>query len=522
MDVSSSSYASIDAACEIAIDDDGGVIDGGAGTGGGGEGEYTTTMRGNDNDVRRHRKRRPLIITTPNPDYGCNTHIKFGTMMEYATSKLRADYVATGHYARLWHRDHYASLLSSIERGRYDDGQHAIGGGRVGENDRIREFYRWMDESSREVGTCVMESITGLPEEEWIPSATTDGGDGGHFPMLIAGADRSKDQSYFLSGVNADALRNVIFPLGHLTKGRNDDEEEREERVGDDDDDAPDRVRRHRSNPPSVRSIARDANIPTATKRDSMGICFIGERNFGNFVSQYLSHHPPQSRTTSMVRRRGNFIDVDTGEVVGTHNGRAFHYTLGQGARISGVASRYFVCGRGEGRDGGNADVYVCNSTHHPALYADELYVHYDSFNWIGFGRGGGGRWDAGHERDVARIPRPLRDGRSIEVLARTRHLQPLAPCTVTWERNISSVAVEGGDSGDGRGRFVVRFANPIRAITPGQIVALYAGRDGLICLGGGPIGGRGASHFDRGIGVSLSDLHPSGHNDLSLSHFYR
>jgi hypothetical protein len=64
----------------------------------------------------------------------------------------------------------------------------------------------------------------------------------------------------------------------------------------------------------------------------------------------------------------------------------------------------------------------------------------------------------------------------------------------------------------------VVRFTKPIRAITPGQIVALYAGRDGLICLGGGPIKGKAASLLDRGIGVSLSDLHPSGHNDMSLS----
>ena len=96
----------------------------------------------------------------------------------------------------------------------------------------------------------------------------------------------------------------------------------------------------------------------------------------------------------------GNFVDVDTGEIVGRHNG-AIYYTIGQGAKISGAVVRYFVCGKGgDGSGGGNvtsndddleANVFVCNNTHHPALYTDELYVDFDSFNWIGLGGGGGG-----------------------------------------------------------------------------------------------------------------------------------
>uniref|UniRef100_A0ABD3MZ98 Uncharacterized protein n=1 Tax=Stephanodiscus triporus TaxID=2934178 RepID=A0ABD3MZ98_9STRA len=493
-------------------------------------------MATNDDDV--HERRRRNSITTPNPDFGCNAHIKFGAMREYAARRLRADYVATGHYARLWHRDHYASLLLSAERRR--DGRDID---RASDDDgddghaRACDFYRWMDDASRDVGRCVVESIAGLPEEEWILPTNSDDNNGNvfdshntgappsqHYPMLIAGADRSKDQSYFLSGVKADAFRNVIFPLGHLAKKsgtdvvyRHDDEEESFE-----DNDA---VNRNRHRFTSVRDIARHANIPTATKRDSMGICFIGKRNFVNFVSQYLPRQP-----SSSTSRPGNFIDVDTGEIVGTHRGEAMHYTLGQGAKISGVNARYFVCGRGgggESRDGGSdgADVYVCNSTHHPALYTDELYVDFDSFNWIGFGGGGG---DHGQrvgsansndlEFDLMRIPRPIREGRSIHVSARTRHLQPLAPCAVTWERNPEESAAVSSTTT--RGHIVVRFTKPIRAITPGQIVALYAGRGGLICLGGGPIGGKGASLMDRGIGASLSDLHPSGHNDLSLPHY--
>ena len=71
----------------------------------------------------------------------------------------------------------------------------------------------------------------------------------------------------------------------------------------------------------------------------------------------------------------------------------------------------------------------------------------------------------------------------------------------------------------DSCGRFVVKFTKPIRAITPGQICALYAGRGGILCLGGGPITDRGLTYMERGLDVSLYELHPSGDNDLSLSH---
>ena len=106
--------------------------------------------------------------------------------------------------------------------------------------------------------------------------------------MLLADVDRSKDQSYFLSGVKSEAFHNVIFPLGHLSKSQN---------------------QQHKQQL-SVRDIAKQVNIPTATKRDSMGICFIGKRNFTNFMSQYISE-------PSMPGKY--FVDVDTGEIVGRH-----------------------------------------------------------------------------------------------------------------------------------------------------------------------------------------------------------
>ena len=103
----------------------------------------------------------------------------------------------------------------------------------------------------------------------------------------------------------------------------------------------------------------------------------------------------------------------------------------------------------------------------------------------------------------------PLVEGSSIKVLARTRHLQPLTPCTVTWNR------YDNRHESVGRGYLTVRFDKAMRAITPGQVVALYAGSDGLVCLGGGIIRGPGASYMDRGL--NMTALHPSGLNDLSL-----
>ena len=416
-------------------------------------------------------------MVMPNPDFGCNTYIKFGKMREYAMDRLNADYIATGHYAQVWHRNYTSSLYKNNI------------------NNNPSSFDDWMEETSRLLEQRIKESIAGQPEEEWVLNNNSNNNNnnsqylGTSYPMLLAGEDRSKDQSYFLSGVKTEAFRNVIFPLGHLAKSQSQQQ--------------PTTTDQHHQQ--SVRDIAHEANIPTASKRDSMGICFIGKRNFGNFVKQYL----PEPAMP------GDFVDVDTGQIVGKHEG-AMHYTIGQGAKISGASVRYFVCGKGGSRRGSVVEddtntVFVCNSTHHPALYTDELFVDFDSFNWIGLGR----NKSSGRSYGIEHIPRPLIEGRSIKLLARTRHLQPLASCTVTWKQQY---AMSQSTTSGNRGHLVVRFDNPMRAITPGQIVALYAGNDGLICLGGGPIKGKGISYMDRGISLSLSTLHPSGHNDLSLS----
>ncbi|KAL7466292.1 hypothetical protein ACHAXS_006595 [Conticribra weissflogii] len=389
-------------------------------------------------------------FTTPNPDFGCNTYIKFGAMKDYATTRLDADYIATGHYARLWHRAGFDSSIPLDKRQHY--------------------FYEWMMERSLSLEHEVKHSLLGRPEEEWILDNQRNKSSP-FLPLLLAGVDRGKDQSYFLSGVKAEAFRNVIFPLGHLMKhfGKG---------VKNSTDDA--RIQQ------SVRDIAQEANIPTASKRDSMGICFIGKRNFGKFVSQYVTKPPVP----------GNFVDVDTGKILGRHEGTVY-YTLGQGAKISGANTRYFVCGKGGGDE---TTVFVCNNTHHPALYSDELLVDFELFNWIGLGR----KEDLEiNGKSCGHIPRPLIDGESVQLWARTRHLQPLVSCRVYWDRAV--------------GCLNVRFDSPMRATTPGQILALYAGSDGLVCLGGGPIRERGASYMERDFDLPLNKIHPSGNNDLSL-----
>lgn len=406
-----------------------------------------TSLSSDDNSMATRGE-----FTMPNPDFSCNTHIKFGAMKNYAINKLSADFVATGHYAQLWHRGYDFSSKRMHQTG--------------------SKFFEWMEDIATKLEDEVNEAVAGRPEAEWLLSSSTQPQTNSHRPMLLAGDDRTKDQTYFLSGVKTDNFRHMIFPLGNLVKRQSSDE-------------------MHRANRrQSVRDIAVQAKLPTASKKDSMGICFIGKRNFGQFVSQYVTETP----------QPGPFVDIDTGEIVGGHQG-SMHYTIGQGAKISGANAKYFVCGKGaNGTDDANT-IFVCNDTHHPSLYTDELFVAFNEFNWIGLGK-------SCNDNISFSAPMPLLEGSSIEVLARTRHLQPLVPCSVSWQRHLDGSC----------GNLCVKLHTPMRAVTPGQILALYAGQDGLICLGGGPILSRGQSLMERGL--CASKLHPSGHNDLSLRRF--
>lgn len=224
---------------------------------------------------------------------------------------------------------------------------------------------------------------------------------------LLKGRDPGKDQSYFLHAVDSADLDRVIFPLGELTKRE-------------------------------VRELAHDAHLPVAEKRDSTGICFIGERPFAEFLGRYVAARP------------GPIVSID-GVVLGEHRGLAF-YTLGQrhGLRIGGVADRpdapWYVVEKRVDRN----ELVVAQGADHPALFSDVVI-------------GTATHWIAGP-------PPSLFPGGSIRCTAKTRYRQPDQPCTVV-------------DLGNGT--IEVRFDAPQRAVTPGQYLVLYSGDE---CLGGATI----------------------------------
>jgi len=226
-------------------------------------------------------------------------------------------------------------------------------------------------------------------------------------PQLLKGTDPGKDQSYFLHAVAEDDLRGVLFPLGELTKRE-------------------------------VREIARAARLPVAEKKDSTGICFIGERPFAEFLARYVAARP------------GTIRSID-GEPLGRHDGLAF-YTLGQrhGLRIGGIAGRpdapWYVVGKDVERN----ELVVAQGADHPSLFSDAAVA--TGVHWI---NGPPASWGPG-----ARL----------RCSAKTRYRQPDQACTVV---------ARDGDTID------VHFDTPQRAVTPGQYVVLY---DGARCLGGATI----------------------------------
>ena len=265
---------------------------------------------------------------TPNPDILCNQEIKFRAFLDYALD-LGADWIATGHYARV-----------------------------AGEANQRR---------------------------------------------LLKGLDDNKDQSYFLYRLNQRALSHSLFPLGELSK-------------------------------PEVRSIAELKGLPNFAKKDSTGICFIGERKFKTFLSRYLPAQP------------GNIVST-AGEVLGRHQGLMFH-TIGQrqglgigGTRDSSGAPWYVV-----GKNLAANELVVVQGKDHPALFRSALDA--TDLHWI------------------AGSPPAL----PLACHARIRYRQRDQACEIVRLDN------------DGCS---VRFAAAQRAVTPGQAVVFYQGDQ---CLGGGTI----------------------------------
>jgi tRNA-specific 2-thiouridylase len=221
--------------------------------------------------------------------------------------------------------------------------------------------------------------------------------------QLQRGVDDGKDQSYFLHQLGQEQLARTLFPIGHLPKAE-------------------------------VRRLAAEAKLPTAAKKDSTGICFIGERDFREFLGRYLPAQPGEIRS------------VD-GAVVGQHAG-VWYYTLGQreGLQIGGVRGRaaapWFVVGKDVARN----ILHVDQGGDSPFLMSNRLWT--ETAHWV-----------AGAPPAAA-----------FACTAKTRYRQPDQDCEVTL---------------DAQGRLSVAFASPQRAVTPGQSLVLYRGDE---CLGGAVI----------------------------------
>ena len=221
----------------------------------------------------------------------------------------------------------------------------------------------------------------------------------GHYAQnrgaLIKGADPLKDQSYFLYTLKQEILEKVLFPIGHLPKSE-------------------------------VRRLAQEAGLPNHSKKDSTGICFIGKRDFKEFVSQYIPYHP------------GNFEDTQ-GKVVGRHDGAAY-YTIGQrkGLGIGGPGEAWFVVSKDVERN----VVVLAQGDDHPDLYASALIA--TEMSWVG---------------ESPSFPH--------RCSAKIRYRQSDHPCTIEKSEE---------------GRLFVAFDQPMRAITPRQSIVFY---EGDLCLGG-------------------------------------
>ena len=218
---------------------------------------------------------------------------------------------------------------------------------------------------------------------------------------LLRGPDPNKDQSYFLYMVHDSQLRKALFPVGGLTKAQ-------------------------------VRQIAEEHHLPVSKKKDSTGVCFIGERNFKKFLSEFLPAQP------------GEMVDTQ-GNVVGKHDG-LMYYTLGQ-RRGLGIGGRgdgrsWFVIGKDLERN----RLLVAQGEDHPLLYSSLCLA--EDVTWVG--------------------EAPAEIGQPFRCTAKYRYRQPDQPVEAVWEDEKT---------------LRIRSLVPQRAVTPGQSCVLYEGER---CLGGG------------------------------------
>lgn len=220
--------------------------------------------------------------------------------------------------------------------------------------------------------------------------------------QLTKAVDANKDQTYFLYTLNQEKLSRVLFPLGELTK-------------------------------PVVRDIAKKAGLLNANKKDSTGICFIGERNFKHFLKDFILAKPGNMKTPE-------------GKIIGKHDGLMF-YTIGQrkGLHIGGLSTSADLPWYVVGKNIANNELIVAQGHNHSLLFSPKLWC--ENMHWV-----------SGHA------------AQKLQCSAKIRYRQLDQPCTLQQiDEN----------------KWQVNFDEPQRAITPGQSIVFY---NGEICLGGGII----------------------------------
>jgi tRNA-specific 2-thiouridylase len=295
---------------------------------------------------------------TPNPDVMCNSRVKFGVFAAYARAEGFTA-LATGHYAR-----------------------------------RVAFPLEAVCPHPAPVGRALRPTVGDKPRPTIEPAFA-----------LLEGADKNKDQSYFLALLSQEQLRFARFPIGHLPK-------------------------------PELRRLATEAGLSTATKKDSQGICFIGEVKMADFLTAYVPEHP------------GPIIRATDGKIIGEHRG-LHYYTIGQrrGIRIPSNTDdkAYVVTGK---RASDHALLVAFDGPEAPGLWTSECHIHSLSF-----------------------INEPISEPRQIE--CRVRYRDP----------RVAIEFIPVGASLDDARSATIKFATPQRALASGQIMALY---DGERLWGGG------------------------------------
>ncbi len=300
---------------------------------------------------------------TPNPDVMCNQEVKFKLFLETALAD-GADMIATGHYACVLHGE-----LSHVDSG-------AVGARHDKPSDGSLQSAELALLKQSSTGQERPLDLFGFTK---APSSTSDNSPA----KLMRAKDESKDQTYFLYRVTEQALEKTLFPLGGYLKSE-------------------------------VRELAKERGLFTASKKESMGICFVGKVGIRDFLGQYIETSP------------GKIIDKQTGKTLGYHDG-AIIYTIGQrhGLDIGGGLPYYVV-----GKHMDKNEVYVTTQLNDETLWRSDIELQ--SLHWI-------------NEKPA--------DG---TYHIRVRHRAPL----IEAELHGSSL----------------RLKEPQRAIAPGQSVVIYDG----------------------------------------------